>query len=184
MYRIYALRRPGHEGGRLVLQYALARAGLPPDLEPERLPGGKPVISGFPFSLSHGGNWAVCAVSDGPVGVDLEPERPLRRPVERRLTAREQEELRMLPPDRREAGFFDLWVLKEAALKYTGQGLAGLSRTEVSRSPAQVFLPGVSAALLPFPEAGYHLALCGASPQPEQAELTVLQEPVTVALSD
>lgn len=174
MYRIYALRLAGHEGGRRALQYALAQAGLPPDLEPERLPGGKPVISGFPFSLSHAGDWAVCAVSDGPVGVDLERERILRRPVERKLMAREQEALRQLPPEGREAGFFDLWVLKEAALKYTGLGLAGLSQVEVSRSPARVFLPGVSAALLPFPEAGYHLALCGEARLPERAELVVL----------
>lgn len=176
MYRIYALRRPGHEGSRQLLRHALIQAGRPPDLEPERLPGGKPVIPGFPFSLSHAGDWAVCAVSDGPVGVDLERERPLRYSVERKLTAREQAELSMLPPDEREAGFFDLWVLKEAALKYTGQGLAGLSRVEVSRSPARVVLPGVSAALLVFPAPGYHLALCGSAPNPEQAEVIVLSK--------
>ncbi|MCI8537367.1 MAG: 4'-phosphopantetheinyl transferase superfamily protein [Oscillospiraceae bacterium] len=174
MYRIYALRQPGHEGGRLALQYALAQAGFSPKLEPERLPGGKPVLSGFPFSLSHAGDWAVCAVSDGPVGVDLERERPLRHAVERRLTANEQNELGQLPPEQWASGFFDLWVLKEAALKYTGQGLAGLSQVEVSRQPVRVLLPGVSAALLPFPEAGYHLALCGEARRPERAELVVL----------
>lgn len=171
MYRIYMLRRSGHEGGRQLLRHALLQAGFAPGVEPERLPGGKPVIPGFPFSISHAGEWAVCAVSDGAVGVDLERERPLRHPVERKLTVREQEELCALPPEQRASGFFELWVLKEAALKYTGLGLAGLAEVEVSRRPPRVFLPGVHAALLAFPEPGYHLALCGGAINPEEAEM-------------
>lgn len=174
MYTIYAIRCPGHEGSRLLLRHALTQAGLSPDREPDRLPGGKPYLPGLHFNLSHSGIWAVCAVSDGPVGVDLERERPLRRPVERKLTAAERAQLSMLDPDQRQSAFFDLWVLKEAALKQTGAGLSALSRVEVVRSPVSVSPPGLHAALLPFPEEGYHLALCGTAPAPEQAEFCLL----------
>jgi 4'-phosphopantetheinyl transferase len=173
LYLIYAARISGHAGGRALLRHALAQAGLSPDLEPERLPGGKPFLTQLPFNLSHSGNWSVCAVSDNPVGVDLELERPLRAPVEKKLTQTEQAELLALPPNLRTAAFFDLWVLKEAALKQTGQGLSALSQIEVSRAPVSVSLPGLHATLLPFPEEGYHLALCGASPNPEQAKILI-----------
>lgn len=176
MYAIYAIRQPGHVGSRRLLRHALAQAGLSPDLEPVRLPGGKPVLPGFHFSLSHSGTWAVCAVSDRPVGVDLELERSFRPSVERRLTQWERDQLSMLDPRSHQSGFFDLWVLKEAALKQTGEGLSALSRVEVSLSPAAVSVPGLHAALLPFPEAGYHLALCGASPSPEAAAFHCLTE--------
>ena len=174
MYKLYAIRHPGHEGGRLLLRHALTQAGLSPDLEPVLLPGGKPYLSGLHFNLSHSGAWAVCAVSDGPVGVDLEQKRPLRRPAERKLTVSEQAQLSMLDPNQRQSAFFDLWVLKEAALKQTGEGLSALSRVEVTRSPASISLPGLHAALLPFPEEDYHLALCGTAPAPEQAEFYLL----------
>ncbi len=176
MYTLYAIRHPGHEGGRLLLRHALAQAGLSPDLELRRLPNGKPYLPGLHFNLSHSGAWAVCAVSDGPVGVDLERERPLRSPVERKLTAAEQSYLSMLDPGQRQSAFFDLWVLKEAALKQTGEGLSALSRVEVTRSPVSVSLPGLHAALLPFPEAGYHLALCGSAPIPARLPVAVLPE--------
>lgn len=176
MYVVYALRCPGHPGSRRLLRHALAQSGLSPDLEPVRLPGGKPVLSDFHFSLSHSGAWAVCAVSDRPVGVDLELERSYRPSVERKLTPREREQLSMLDPQVRRSGFFDLWVLKEAALKQTGEGLSGLSRVEVSLSPAAVSIPGLHAALLPFPEAGYHLALCGSAPIPARLPVAVLPE--------
>ena len=41
---------------------------------------GKPVLQDHPhlhFSLSHSGEWAVCALSDTPVGVDVERIRPI-----------------------------------------------------------------------------------------------------------
>lgn len=176
MYTLYAIRHPGHEGGRLLLRHALARAGLPPDLEPSRLPNGKPHLPGLHFNLSHSGAWAVCAISDGPVGVDLERERPLRRPVEQKLTAAEQAQLSMLDPSQRQSAFFDLWVLKEAVLKQTGDGLSALSRVEIARSPVSVSLPGLHAALLAFPEEGYHLALCGSAPIPVQLPVAVLPD--------
>ena len=175
MYHLYATRQPGHAGGMLLLRRALQDAGLDPDTIPQRRPNGKPFLPGFFFNLSHSGRWAVCAVSDGEVGVDLEQERKLHREVERRFTLAERAFLQTLAGAPRQSAFFDLWVLKEAALKFTGDGLAaGLSSVEVTLRPVTISLPGVYAALLPPPEGGYHLALCGTSPIPQQPELTIL----------
>ena len=62
----------------------------------------------------------------------------------------ERAQLSMLAPDLRQSAFFDLWVLKEAALQIQRTGPFRLSRVEVSRSPPPSPLPGVCAALLPF----------------------------------
>ena len=51
--------------------------------DPDRAPGGKPFFHRFPqcrFNLSHSGPYALCALSDGEVGADIEVVRP-RRPT-------------------------------------------------------------------------------------------------------
>ena len=123
--RVYAAPWPGHEGGRRLLARALEREGRS-WAEPERRPdGGKPFLPGFPFNLSHSGDWSVCAVGPAELGVDLQAERPLRRDLSRRFAPEEREWLQGLPEKGRPGAFFDLWAVKEAVLKATGQGLAG-----------------------------------------------------------
>ena len=160
--RVYAAPWPGHEGGRRLLARALEREGRS-WAEPERRPdGGKPFLPGFPFNLSHSGDWSVCAVGPADLGVDLQAERPLRRDLSRRFAPEEREWLQGLPEKGRPGAFFDLWAVKEAVLKATGQGLAGgLNSFRVELGPPlRLTLPGWDARLIPFPAAGYHLALC------------------------
>ena len=82
----------------------------------ERSPRGKPFFpgpEGRHFSLSHSGGLALCALSDGPVGVDIEAVRPRRAGLPRRLLS--QEELSRF--DGSWEDFYRIWTLKESWCK-------------------------------------------------------------------
>jgi 4'-phosphopantetheinyl transferase len=85
---------------------------------------GKPCVPGarVKFNLSHSGELALCAVaSDREVGVDVKRVRAvpeMRRIVERFFPGEEAGD---------PAAFFRLWTRREAFVKATGRGLAGLS---------------------------------------------------------
>ena len=145
---------------RRTLRMAEPEAPIP--LLCARQKNGKPFLPdypGFHFSLSHAGSWAVCAVSEYPLGVDLEQLRELRRGVaERWFSASESALLRQMPPE----AFFEFWTLKEAAVKATGEGLArGLSRAQVTlESTPVVHLEYFKAFPIGFPDKNYRLSLC------------------------
>lgn len=80
------------------------------------------------FNLSHSGDKALLAVSDGiPLGVDIEatranlPDATLAAGV---LTAAELSELAQIPAQQRTVVFFACWTRKEACMKALGLGLA------------------------------------------------------------
>ena len=161
-----------HEAGRALLRRAMEEAGLPAGLPLERAPGGKPFLPGAPefhFNLSHSGGWAVCAVGNAPLGVDLQRERPLRQSVFRRFAPAERAMLEALPERERQGAFFDLWVLKESYLKATGAGLpGGLASACFTLNPVTLSDPDYRAALESFPERGYHLAVCVRGKEPPE----------------
>ena len=77
------------------------------------------------FNLSHAKDWAVCSISDKPVGVDIEyakanevarPERILH-PEEYRTYAY------ITNPTEKKRYFYECWVSKESYLKNLGVGL-------------------------------------------------------------
>ena len=88
---------------------------------------GKPFLPGAPpFSLSHGGDFAVLAVGERgtEVGVDVERcDRPWREAVARRFFTGEEQRWLEGSGER----FFRLWTRKEAVLKCRGSGLSRLS---------------------------------------------------------
>lgn len=89
---------------------------------------GKPYIEGSNtfFNLSHSGHFAVCAMSDNPVGVDVqEVSRADERLMRRVCTEREYAYLSGATGE-----FFRLWTAKESAMKCLGLGL--------SLSPAKI----------------------------------------------
>lgn len=107
-------------GAARLLQLALEETGIP--VSRQRFtenPWGRPELidrEDLHFSLSHSGHWAVCAVADTPVGVDV--EQPRCTPAMAR---------RFFHPDelRSENPIFltRLWTAKEAFLKALGRGL-------------------------------------------------------------
>lgn len=108
-------------GAGMLLQTALERAGIP--AERQRFaenPFGKPYLTEFPdlhVSLSHGGPWAVCAVSDRPVGVDVELPRCSYAVAKRYFHPEE------LPQATDADRLCRLWTAKEAFVKALGTGL-------------------------------------------------------------
>ena len=87
---------------------------------------GKPQIVNFPkkFNLSHSGDYVVCGVSNGEVGVDIQKWVPYKERTAERFFAKEEWELLQEKdePERTEL-FYRLWSRKEAYGKYTGQGI-------------------------------------------------------------
>lgn len=94
---------------------------------------GKPrLAAGGPhFNASDSGDWAVVALADTELGIDLEVVRKLRNAdgLARRIcTERELERFERLPEPERDAALLRLWTCKEAGLKALGVGLAGGAR--------------------------------------------------------
>ena len=82
---------------------------------------GKPYLTAVPavhFSLSHSAAWAVCAVSDHPVGVDIQQCRSFKPNIaDRFFHPDEVQYLSSLSPAERENAFYTLWALKESYVK-------------------------------------------------------------------
>lgn len=89
---------------------------------------GKPYFPALPqiqFSISHSKSLILCALSERPVGVDIEDIRPRRDPLPRyALTKEEFSRYQAMGGDW--PAFYALWTRKEAWCKYTGQGLKHL----------------------------------------------------------
>ncbi len=96
---------------------------------------GKPFLEGssLEFNVSHSHGLALYAIAQSRrVGIDVEYVREIevQALAQRFFCDREFQQLQALPPDRQAAQFFQYWTAKEAYLKATGEGLAGLSQVE------------------------------------------------------
>lgn len=75
------------------------------------------------FSISHSGTWAVCAVSDHLIGVDVELPRCTMSIAKRHFPPEELEGLDTLDGYHQADALNRLWTAKEAFLKMLGKGL-------------------------------------------------------------
>lgn len=86
---------------------------------------GKPFIIGHPdihFNLSHCKEAVICAVSNRPIGVDVESVREYKESLARYLM-NETELQQILSAPRPDIAFTRLWTMKEAQAKMTGKGI-------------------------------------------------------------
>ncbi len=109
----------------------VANAYGKPRLEPDR--------DSCHFNLSHSNGQALLGIgADAEIGIDIQHHRPgmdFTRLARRFFAPGEAALLDGLAPEQRLAGFYRLWVRKEAVLKCIGQGLGyGLKRIEVDRA--------------------------------------------------
>ena len=158
-------------GAGFLLAYAVrqVRPGQPLPLDVKTASGGKPFLPALPdfhFSISHSGMWAVCAVSDHPVGVDIEQVADNMHEVARSMfSPAEQEVLLALPEAERSAAACESWVLKESHMKATGLGFhLPMEQLSLRFGPPRILLHdgkpvsgGVS--LCPFEDKAYRLAV-------------------------
>lgn len=116
-------------GGTLLLQTALREIGAEPPVFAYGAQE-KPFLANLPgvhFNISHSGDYAVCAVSDAPVGCDIEIIKPFRENVAKRCFSPEENAALDALTDTaaKEALFFRFWTLKESFLKAVGCGITG-----------------------------------------------------------
>lgn len=133
--------RTGHEAGRALLAELYRREtgeALPPiGISPR----GKPFFAESPwyFSISHTRKHAFCVLDRENIAIDAEElDRPVNlRLAERILSPREKEQFEAAA-DRTRA-LLTFWVLKEAQVKRTGEGLRGYpNKTDFSLDDPRV----------------------------------------------
>ena len=100
--------------------------------------GGKPTLKGHPdihFNISHCGKAVACVVADRPVAIDVEETNRYKDSIARyAMNDKEYDEINnSANPDET---FTKLWTMKEALLKYTGEGLRRDIKTVLNLSPA------------------------------------------------
>lgn len=90
---------------------------------------GKPSIEGHPeicFNLSHSGERVICAISDIPVGCDVEKINSDKKDADRiaKRFFSENERKRIIIEGSANADmFYQIWTLKESYIKCTGEGM-------------------------------------------------------------
>lgn len=130
--REQALRFRFESGRRLSLAaYLLLMEGLQKEYSITEKPvfdysgKGKPSIKGHPdihFNFSHSGNIALCALSNQPVGADVETLRKIT-PSLIRFTMNDIEQTQINTSSNPTMQFLFYWTRKEALLKLTGDGI-------------------------------------------------------------
>lgn len=117
----------GHEAGRMLLSRLYREETgleLPPILTTDR---GKPYFadSALHFSISHTKRHAFCVLSDRNVGLDAEEaDRSINLKLADKILSPAEKAQFDAAADRRMA-LLTFWVLKEAAGKFSGEGLKG-----------------------------------------------------------
>ena len=122
-----------HELGRkqCVLAYLLLCNGLKSEYGITEMPDfeygehGKPSIIGHPdihFNLSHCKTAVACAISDTPIGIDIESIRDAKESVIR-YAMNDDEARQILSSSNPALEFTKLWTRKESVLKLTGEGI-------------------------------------------------------------
>ena len=129
-----------------------------------REPSGKPYFPDAPelcFSLSHTQGAVLLALSDRPVGADVELVRPAPPRLSRRFGLEGE-------------AFFRSWVRREARGKRTGEGITAQLRTETAMGPGERF-----GYVETFP--GYVAGVSAMEEVPERAERYSVEALLTAA---
>jgi 4'-phosphopantetheinyl transferase len=110
-------------GSELLLKYVLNQIGI---LDPvfSRDEYGKPFLKNYSqvhFNLSHSEKYVACAVSDSPVGVDIERIHDVDLTIAQHYFFG-SEYHQIQNSTNKQRTFFEFWVLKESYMKMTGRG--------------------------------------------------------------
>ncbi len=150
----------------MMLHEMLVKQGLIPATclpEFERNQHGKPEFKGVPgiyFNLSHTRQAIAVALSDSPVGVDVEGfKQPKQSLLEYTMSDEEIRRVQLSPhPDQE---FALLWTQKEALFKYAGTGITSSIKNLLTPLPPSVTLQSTL-----YAAQGYALSLAFISPSP------------------
>lgn len=126
-------RKRSLAGDLLTKKYLSKIYGVPKDqVEIKIGEHGKPYALNIPahFNISHSGNYVVVAISDRPIGIDLEMIDDFSAILAKKLF--NDDELKYISEigiknkkSAMQQHFFEIWTAKEAYLKYLGCGISG-----------------------------------------------------------
>lgn len=88
---------------------------------------GKPYLKDYPntnYNISHTKDVIVCAVTDKPVGVDIESVKPFNRRIVERFFSQNEQDYIFAPKEAQNERFTEIWTKKEAYIKWLGKGMA------------------------------------------------------------
>ena len=120
-------------GEKLLETGLLQEYGLKLSSEPKATgEHGKPFLSLQPkihYNITHSGKYVMCILAGQEVGIDVQQHR--RANYERMLERMVPQDMirEILDGDEPEKAFFTQWVLREAYIKWTGEGLSRDLRT-------------------------------------------------------
>lgn len=77
------------------------------------------------FNISHSGEYVVCAVSDSPIGIDIEEIREINFKILERICS--HREFVYFSEEPQLNRFFEIWTAKEAQAKLFGDGISKIS---------------------------------------------------------
>lgn len=81
------------------------------------------------FNIAHSGEYIICAiVQNSRVGIDIEKHRNINVDLFTKYF-NEEEWYEIQSANSKEDAFFNLWTIKESAIKYDGRGVEMLSKT-------------------------------------------------------
>ena len=120
-------------GDILTRKYLSRLYNIPEEkLEIKKGENGKPYVLNIPahFNVSHSGDYTVLAISDRPIGIDLEIIRDFSAILAKKYF--NEDELKYISGNSSsrkkslmQKCFYEIWTAKEAYLKFTGKGIAG-----------------------------------------------------------
>lgn len=88
---------------------------------------GKPFLQGyedFHFNISHSGKYVACAVSNQPIGIDIEIVNPIDLAFANRFFVKDEIQYILNGnPEYLQQRFYSIWTRKEAYIKLCGKGL-------------------------------------------------------------
>ena len=86
------------------------------------------------FSISHSKSIAVCAISDRPVGIDIEKMRDVNFNVAKRLFTPDEQKYVFQIKKLQKQRFFEVWTRKEAYVKLLGYGIPYFPKFSVMKN--------------------------------------------------
>lgn len=109
----------------------------------ERAESGKPYLKNCPYyiSISHSDEAVVAAISEKPVGIDIERLRPVsERLIKRAAMAHEAEYIMEASGEERDRRFFEIWTMKEALFKKSDTTRREFLSIDTKGTPKESFI--------------------------------------------
>lgn len=126
-------RKRSLAGDILTKRYLSKLYGVTEDtIEIKKGEHGKPYVLNLPahFNVSHSGKYTILAISDKPIGIDIEITRDFSAILAKKLF--NEDELSYIAGNdssrkksEMQRSFYEIWTAKEAYLKYLGSGISG-----------------------------------------------------------